>query len=150
MNAIAEYCKRYVRKYKTEEAITEASNHYADLQELNEIRRQREERQTRANEPFKKKEKLDRDCYIYLIKDRIRGFHKIGKAKNVSSRFSQLKTANPGIELVYHYRGKESDERALHSLLDAFDKRVDGEWFNLDDSDIQGFQNYFSENDLPF
>ena len=148
MRAIEKFAKAYIKKHKTDEQITLLNNNLNYQRYLDEMAGSEKRRQERKNNP--KPPPVDQDCFIYLIKDGRRGLHKVGKANNVSTRFSQLKTANPGIELVFHYRGKESDEKAIHSVLEGFGKRVDGEWFNMNEADIQYFQQYFVKEDLPF
>lgn len=81
---------------------------------------------------------------IYLIKDVGRGLVKIGVAKNTRIRFSQLKTANAGIELIKFYHGISIDERLLHKHFKTIGKRVDGEWFSLSCEDLDFIDSYFS------
>lgn len=54
---------------------------------------------------------------------------KIGKAKDVDARFSQLQTANP-LELRFVDIIEGDHEAKIHELLAA--QRVRGEWFVLD------------------
>jgi len=142
VQAILTAAKRYIKKHKNQDEIDRLNNELAYLQELQEIREKRE----RKNKI--KPQKIDNPCHIYLVHDVIRGLHKVGKAKTVSTRFCQLKTSNPGIELICSYRGVESDEKAIHSVLKSFGKHVDGEWFLMDSADIDYFHRYFKP--LPF
>lgn len=143
IKAILEAAKKYIRKYKTEEEIQRLNNELEDKRQLDEMRIAREKR-LKKNECVKSN--VDRVCHIYLIKDTIRGLHKIGKAKNVDTRFSQIKTSNPGVQLICSYIGKESDEKTIHSVLHGFGKHVDGEWFNMGEADIDYFHHYFNQS----
>lgn len=91
-------------------------------------------------------------CQIYVIKDSIREVYKIGRGVCAKKRFKGLKTANPGIELIAFYDGVESDETYLHSKFKDIGSHVDGEWFRLDDEDLEEIKSYFSVtiDDFPF
>jgi hypothetical protein len=143
VKAILDAAKKYVRKYKTEDEIERLNIELRDKMELDEIRAARERR---INKSEYLQKKVDNECHIYLIKDTIRGVYKIGKAKNVDTRFSQIKTSNPGVQLVCSYFGKESDEKTIHSVLHSFGKHVDGEWFNMGEADIDYFHQYFDKS----
>lgn len=62
----------------------------------------------------------------YLVKCLNTGTYKIGHSQNYKSRFNQLKTANPFIELIGL---SEISEKKLHILYDEY--RFSGEWFNI-------------------
>ena len=147
MKEIERFAKAYIKKHKTDEQITLLNNNRHYQRHLDEIAEAAQCRRERKANP--KPKPPDKDCFIYLIKDMRRGWHKVGKARNVSARFSQLKTANAWIELVFYYRGKESDEGIIHGVLHGFGKHIDGEWFNMDAADIEYFHKYFS-TDTPF
>ena len=96
-----------------------------------------------SKEKAQKEDKSLRECFIYLIKDTPRGLHKIGRAVSIHKRFEQLKTANASIELVESFKGIERDEKILHGFFS--EKRVSGEWFQIDDEDIDFIKNYFNQ-----
>lgn len=78
--------------------------------------------------------------YLYLIK--CQQFYKIGIANDVQSRLAQLSTGNPHelkVLAFYGYENAELVERVIHQKF--ANKRVRGEWFELDLSDIANFQN---------
>jgi hypothetical protein len=74
--------------------------------------------------------------YLYLIK--CNEFYKIGSTNNVSARVDQLQTGNPYpliVDSYYKFDYADSVERCLHSKFK--NKRVSGEWFNLENDDLQ-------------
>lgn len=81
-----------------------------------------------------KEEKVDKDCYIYFVKDDLSGLTKIGKTKDVATRISNMMTSNPRIRVLFSYRAKESVEKAWHEELKEF--RDSREWFRLTDEQL--------------
>lgn len=81
-----------------------------------------------------------RSCYVYLMIDTTNNFHKIGISNNPQYREHTLQSDKPTIELLctkeYPSRAiAEAIESALHKVFAS--KRIRGEWFNLDASDIE-------------
>jgi len=77
--------------------------------------------------------------FVYLIKSD-ENLYKIGYSKNVNKRLKQLKTANPNnLQIVETYKSAfpRKLENYLHNIFKH--KRVSGEWFDLDISDINNF-----------
>lgn len=78
-------------------------------------------------------------CYVYLMIDTTNNFHKIGISNNPKYREHTLQSDKPTIELIC---AREFPTRELakdtESMLHKHyaEKRVRGEWFNLDDSDL--------------
>lgn len=72
---------------------------------------------------------------VYLIKAE-NGLCKIGKTKNIESRMSQFKSFPVKWVLMHSFktRNHHKAERKLHERF--CNKRVNGEWFNLDEEDI--------------
>lgn len=93
--------------------------------------------------PVMAKEKVDKVCQIYVVKDPTSELYKIGKAGKAEDRFRQLLTANPFLELVRVYNGKASDEKALHADFQIEGKGVLREWFRLDNSDLEKIDSHF-------
>lgn len=146
IDAIIKACKDNKRKYKSDE-IREAMNAKWYLEDEAEGNRQREiDRSQRAkikqNPAFK-------PCHIYLIKDRIRGYFKIGQSKNYQTRFDALKTANPSIELTLVCSGIKGDEPFLHKYFSDKGKHIGGEWFSLDEYDIKEILIMFEQQNRP-
>lgn len=77
--------------------------------------------------------------YIYVIKDiDISGYYKIGRTNDPSIRLSTFDVKLPfRIEVIAILTCKNAmqGERELHVRFAS--KRVRGEWFNLDDSDLE-------------
>jgi len=83
--------------------------------------------------------KIKKPGYIYLLKSG--GLHKIGRAGNFNQRLKFYKTENPFKTEVITQFYVEDSVKTERFLLDAFkNKKVKGEWFNLNDKDIQKFQ----------
>lgn len=79
-------------------------------------------------------------CYVYLMIDTTNNFHKIGISNNPKYREHTLQSDKPTIELIcakeYPSRAiAEAIELALHQAY--ANKRIRGEWFNLDITDIE-------------
>ena len=85
--------------------------------------------------------KIDKSTKVYLMIDNHTGFYKIGRSKNPSTREKTLQSQKPSIELLYYWNGLNKDERNLHKMFE--EKRVRGEWFDLNYNDIDGIKNYF-------
>ncbi len=136
--SVIAYAKQFLKRYPT--------NDHVELQNMR-IQKWHDEwneayAKKLAAERAEAKENKDRRD-IYIIKDIYRGCHKIGIAKDVAIRLTQLKTANAGIELVKFFNGVVSDERILHKHFTQQGKRIDGEWFSLDVSDLKHIESYF-------
>lgn len=68
--------------------------------------------------------------YTYIMYDE--RYYKIGRTANLENRISTMKTSNPFAQLLFY---KEGDvEKELHETYK--DKRVKGEWFNLDEGEL--------------
>ncbi len=77
--------------------------------------------------------------YVYLMKDTSTNYHKIGFSKTPEYRERTLQSEKPTIEMICYKKLPsrkiaESFEKALHHVF--ADKRVRGEWFNLDSNDV--------------
>lgn len=86
---------------------------------------------------------------VYLILNVESGRYKIGITKNsANKRISNLKTGND-CELMliktYESRNYKAIERLLHVYYEP--KRICGEWFELEDSDVFNFKNKCNEMD---
>lgn len=81
-----------------------------------------------------------KSCYVYLMIDTTNNFHKIGISNHPKYREHTLQSDKPTIELIcakeFPTRAiAEAIEAALHRAYAA--KRIRGEWFNLNASDIE-------------
>lgn len=78
-------------------------------------------------------------CYVYLMKDEINGYHKIGISNKPEYRERTLQSEKPTVVLVCakEYPSRtiaEAIESALHKAFG--EKRIRGEWFNLCVKDV--------------
>ena len=83
--------------------------------------------------------------YVYLMKHG--DYHKIGKSKNPWRRRDDLQQNFPEeVELVTTIRTQDMtiEEQVLHDIFK--DKRVRGEWFDLEEQDIRYILNYTPQN----
>lgn len=75
---------------------------------------------------------------LYVIRMSGSSFYKIGVARNIRERLSSLQSGCPiKLEIVKTFFTTDASikERKLHSVFDL--KRTHGEWFELDESDLQ-------------
>jgi hypothetical protein len=85
-------------------------------------------------------EQNNEPCHVYLMKDQANDFFKIGISNKPNYRERTLQSEKPTIDLIASKEFPsrtiaESIERALHDSYS--DKRLRGEWFDLDPKDIK-------------
>ena len=80
--------------------------------------------------------------YIYLMFDPRTDTYKIGISTNVETRYKRLRTDAPQLQLLHTVESfkMRDDEYLLHSHFRK--KRLTGEWFALDESDLDEFNDY--------
>ena len=83
---------------------------------------------------------INEKCYVYLMIDTTNNFHKIGISNYPKYREKTLQSSKPTIELICaksfpSRKIAKSIERALHTTF--ANKRLRGEWFELDDNEIE-------------
>ncbi len=83
---------------------------------------------------------IQKECYVYLMIDTTNNFYKIGISNKPQYREHTLQSDKPTIELLcckaYPTRAiAEAIESSLHRVYAS--KRIRGEWFNLEASDIE-------------
>ena len=93
-----------------------------------------------AEEDSKVEEITNSSCFVYLMVDTTNNFHKIGISNKPQYREHTLQSDKPTIELLCakEYPTRiiaEAIESALHKAFAS--KRIRGEWFNLDVSEIE-------------
>lgn len=89
------------------------------------------------NEIITTDDEVSEKGYVYFIKEDYAGRIKIGKTRDINQRMDTFNVKLPfNVELIhviesanYHYT-----EKLFHVLFDS--KRVNGEWFNLNENDI--------------
>lgn len=79
-------------------------------------------------------------CYVYLMHDEANGYYKIGISNKPEYREHTLQSEKPTIVLIKAKQFPirpiaEAFEAALHKTYGS--KRIRGEWFNLDDADVE-------------
>lgn len=79
--------------------------------------------------------------YIYLISDKKTYYYKIGVSKNPETRLKQLQTGNQS-KLTLNKKvlceNYNEVEQSLHNKYSMF--RINGEWFELTDDDVNSFE----------
>ena len=81
----------------------------------------------------------DESCYVYLMYDSTNSYYKIGISNNPEYRERTLQSEKPTIERIC---AKEFPNRAIASAIESAlhktfeSKRLRGEWFALDDNDV--------------
>ena len=88
--------------------------------------------------------------HIYIAFCNRSKLYKIGlTSTDVTKRFKGLRTSNPDIELLCHFKNDDVvlTESWLHNLYK--DKRVSGEWFDLNETDLERIKEILTkqEND---
>ncbi len=73
--------------------------------------------------------------FIYLMKNKRNGFVKIGFSKKPRHRERTLQAEDPDTEMLFAFVASFHDEEKVHEKFAG--KRVRGEWFNLDEADIE-------------
>lgn len=72
--------------------------------------------------------------FLYLMRNNRNGMVKIGISDEPRARESTLQSEEPEIELLRYWPGTRTLERELHARFSL--KRARGEWFRLDESDM--------------
>jgi hypothetical protein len=85
----------------------------------------------------------DKFTKVYVMIDKNTGYYKIGRSSNPLKREKTLQSEKPTIELLFHHDARISNEKELHDMFS--DKRVRGEWFDLNGSDLSIIRNYFED-----
>jgi len=83
---------------------------------------------------------------VYLMIDTTNNFHKIGISNSPEYREKTLQSDKPTIELICAKKFPsrkiaESIEKALHTTF--ADKRLRGEWFELNNTEIEDIKETF-------
>tara|TARA_Y100000817_G_scaffold107864_2_gene84451 strand:+ start:864 stop:1334 length:471 start_codon:yes stop_codon:yes gene_type:complete len=89
-----------------------------------------------------------KETQVYLMQDTTNNFYKIGRSKKPRYRERTLQAEKPTIELLLCFVGCCEDEKYLHDHFK--EKRIRGEWFNLDDDDVEFFKQYAGKTVKPW
>mgnify|MGYP006273081717 CR=1 FL=1 len=84
--------------------------------------------------------KSNKPSFVYLMRNNTNGLIKIGWSKNPRFREKTLRSEEPDIELIFNFQGSRKQEKSLHALF--AEKRMRGEWFKLNDADINTCKAY--------
>ena len=95
------------------------------------------------SEKINTKELAKHKTQVYLMIDKNTGLYKIGRSKKPEFREKTLQSEKPTIELLFNWHAFNKDELNLHKIFE--EKRIRGEWFDLNYSDIDTIKNYFQE-----
>ena len=90
------------------------------------------------------KKKKTKQGFIYIIE--CQGKFKIGRAKNIESRFKRYITENPyEVNLLFSYKVDDyiNIETKIHNKFK--NQNIHGEWFNLSDDDKGWIKNYVKQ-----
>ena len=109
-----------------------AKKHKKSIEEANKIRKQEFEQTWNG---YLKEPKPKPKGQIYIME--CGGYYKIGVSKNVSRRQKQLDNRPFKVNIIYEsdvIKDYFSIEKKIHTQYE--DKRINGEWFNLGQNDI--------------
>lgn len=124
------------------EKVTHLYKYRFDYEYRAQIEEQRRAaRAAQKNQP----KKIQKPTYLYLMKDNATGYYKIGYSSNPTVRESTLFSEKPSIELIQAWRATVNEEKELHDQFQ--EKRIRGEWFELEETDITFIQEKFSDRD---
>lgn len=109
-----------------------AKKHKADIEEANRIKEYEYEQMFKG---YLKEPKPKPKGQIYIME--CGGYYKIGVSKNVNRRQKQLDNRPFKVNIIYEspvIKDYFSIEKKIHTQYE--DKRINGEWFNLGQNDI--------------
>lgn len=89
----------------------------------------------------KRTEKVYAETFVYLMFDSNLNAYKIGHSKTPKIRETTLQAEKPTIEMLFYFSGTTKTEKDLHAKF--AEKRMRGEWFKLDQSDINWIESNF-------
>jgi hypothetical protein len=91
-------------------------------------------------EPKEFQSRSARIGFVYLMRNSRNNLWKIGFSNKPKVREKTLQAEEPEVELHAYFPASMLNEKHLHSMLKK--KRVRGEWFKLNESDIQSAVGY--------
>jgi len=84
----------------------------------------------------------DKITKVYVMIDKNTGYYKIGRSLKPKFRERTLQSEKPTIELLFSNDAKIKNEKDLHNMF--LEKRIRGEWFNLNGSDLIKIKEYLN------
>lgn len=88
--------------------------------------------------------KENREGVVYFIRDPYKKITKIGRTKDINTRFENLRSEHKtDLKLILTIPTEDTVllEKEIHKKFD--DKRIAGEWFYITNSDIEGIKNEY-------
>ena len=77
---------------------------------------------------------MDKPVYVYIAIHKENGTYKIGASRDIWKREVALRGKKQNVRMLYYFKGGFAKEAELHRYFAT--KRIDGEWFNLDEDDL--------------
>ncbi|QDV12798.1 hypothetical protein CA51_26840 [Rosistilla oblonga] len=99
-----------------------------------------------TNPPCQVVESSEPQMFVYLMKNELNGYYKIGRSKSPRYRERTLQSQEPEVSLKWKMEGTNEDEKHLHRKYK--DVRLRGEWFSLTHQDVQWITSCESRDDL--
>lgn len=90
--------------------------------------------------PTKESLKGNLSKYVYVIKNNVTGYYKIGNSKDPFRREKTLQSQEPDINMIVLHKAHTCVETKLHRKYK--DKRVRGEWFDLTIEEIKEVEKF--------
>jgi hypothetical protein len=97
----------------------------------------------KTEKPKYKKLKIS---YTYLMRNNRNGYIKIGYSGNPTFREATLQSEEPKIDLIFKVKTVIEEELFLHEKFSQ--KRIRGEWFNLNDQDLEEAKEYLLSKEV--
>lgn len=139
VRAIMFVCSEHLRLISDEEAdaVNKAENDEARGMDLVSPEQRKE---------YDAKEEDSKKGFVYLMQHDVDAHTKIGFSKQPTTREATLRSADFNLRIVALFKGTMEDERWLHKRFSS--KRIRGEWFNLNEEDIQKIKSVMQESFL--
>jgi hypothetical protein len=122
-------CKGYLQHI--DEAFIKQYNEELHQHRVDEMRE-------REKEYVKARRKQIKLTYIYVMLNSRNGLYKIGRSNNPIKRENTLQSEEPEISMLFQVPGTHEVETRLHQQYSS--KRIRGEWFRLEQSDIDAIK----------
>ena len=126
----------FVEIYDKKSCLPDIDTMNCIIQYLNSWKEKGQDAIDKYNQAHRKENKKDSSgCIYFLGREEC---VKIGKTKNIDGRVEALKSYVPfKAELLHSIRSKNviQDEKKFHKIF--AEKRINGEWFKLEEKDIQ-------------
>lgn len=113
-------CMKYLEFFQSNDEIDQA-NHWVNA--------------SRSNSRRNLLQRAKRPCFVYLMKNGRNNLIKIGMTRSKPQfREKTLCSEEPEILTLFYFKGTDEDELLLHAEFSKH--RIRGEWFNLNDDQV--------------